>query len=48
LQFSARFIPVTEPNLMQRVCRKIAKMFDMRTMKSNLYWKEAPAATSVA
>jgi len=48
LQFSARFIPVTEPNLMHKDWRKMAKILDMRTMKRSLNLKEAPAATSVA
>ena len=47
LQCSARFMPVTVPNLTHRVCKKIAMKFDMRITKSNLKRKLAPAETSV-
>lgn len=32
LQFSAKFIPVTDPSLMHRDCRKMAMMLDTRIM----------------
>jgi hypothetical protein len=47
LQASARFSPLTLPSLMHRLCKKMAKMLDISTMKRSLNRYVAPAATSV-